>query len=120
MRVAAILGLLAVALGASGAHGLDKVLEQNGQVETWETAVFYHFVHTVMLYLVASQSPFRKGAWWAFFIGILIFSGTLYVLALTNLRWLGAITPLGGLLLMAGWLLLAVARAPRGGEGSKE
>lgn len=110
-RWSAALGLLAVGLGAFGAHGLEKVLTANDRVATWETAVFYHFIHAVMLYIVATRSPFARGAWWSFFIGILIFSGTLYVLCLTNLRWLGAITPLGGVSLMVGWFLLLVHRA---------
>lgn len=108
IRVSAVMGLLAVALGAFGAHGLEKILVQNNRVDTWETAVFYHFIHAVMLYLLAASPSFRKGAWWGFLIGILIFSGTLYALCLTNLRWLGAITPVGGVSFMAGWLLLAV------------
>ncbi len=102
------MGLLAVALGAFGAHGLEKVLKENGRVDTWETAVFYHFIHAVMLYLLAASPPLRKVAWWSFLLGILIFSGTLYVLCLTNIRWLGAITPMGGLSFMLGWLWLAL------------
>lgn len=116
LRISAIAGLLAVALGAFGAHGLEKLLEQNGRVETWHTAVFYHLIHAVMLCLVASQTPPRKGPWWSFLIGILIFSGTLYALAVTNIRWLGAITPIGGVSFIVGWLWLAWP--PRKNQGA--
>ncbi len=108
IRIAAIMGFLAVLLGAFGAHGLEDTLKQHDRVDTWETAVFYHFIHAVMLYILASAQTFHRGAWWCFFIGILIFSGTLYVLCLTNIRWLGAITPVGGLSFMVGWLWLAL------------
>lgn len=108
IRIAAVMGFLAVLLGAFGAHGLEAVLKDNGRGETWDTAVFYHFVHTVMLVLLALKTPFHKGAWWSFLVGILIFSGTLYALSLTNIRWLGAITPIGGLSFMVGWLWLAL------------
>jgi uncharacterized membrane protein YgdD (TMEM256/DUF423 family) len=117
IRISAIAGFLAVALGAFGAHGLEKALQQNNRVDTWETAVFYHFIHAVMLYLLAASPSFRKGAWWSFLIGILIFSGTLYALCLTNIRWLGAITPIGGLSFMAGWILL-VSKPPSGGASA--
>lgn len=112
-RVAAIFGFAAVALGAFGAHGLRAVLDARGMAAIWQTAVFYHLVHAVMLWLVASREPFARAAWWAFAAGVGIFSGTLYVLAVTGARWLGAITPLGGLALLAGWLLLALERRAR-------
>ncbi|MBI3191148.1 MAG: DUF423 domain-containing protein [Pedosphaera parvula] len=109
LRIAAGLGFLAVALGAFGAHGLSKTLAEYGTGATWETAVFFHAIHAVMLFLLASQSPFRSGSWWCFFVGILVFSGSLYLLAGTNARWLGAVTPLGGVSFLAGWLWLAVS-----------
>jgi uncharacterized membrane protein YgdD (TMEM256/DUF423 family) len=112
-RVAAILGLLAVALGAFGAHGLKDVLGARGTAAIWQTAVFYHLVHAVMLWAVATREPFARAAWWGFAAGVTIFSGTLYLLAVTGIRWLGAITPLGGLALLAGWLLLALEKRPR-------
>jgi uncharacterized membrane protein YgdD (TMEM256/DUF423 family) len=107
VRVAAILGFLAVALGAFGAHGLKDLLTQNNTTTIWEKAVFYHFIHTIMLFLLAQRRPVPSGPWFSFFAGILIFSGSLYVLAVANVRWLGAITPFGGLSLLAGWLWLA-------------
>ena len=108
LRLSAIVGCLAVALGAFGAHGLEKTLEANDRVATWETAVFYHFIHAVMLWIVADRAKIHRGAWWCFLVGILIFSGTLYTLALTNIRWLGAITPIGGVSLIIGWAMLAI------------
>lgn len=110
LRITAISGFLAVALGAFGAHGLKDILVQNGRVANWETAVFYHLVHTVVMLFITQRAPFKAGQWWTFFAGILIFSGSLYILALTNMKWLGAITPLGGLSLLAGWGMLAFQR----------
>jgi len=108
-RIAAAAGFLAVALGAFGAHGLNKILAQNGTAAIWETAVFYHFIHAVMLFVLAERKPLATGPWWCFLAGIVIFSGSLYLLAATNVRWLGAITPLGGISFLAGWLWLAFA-----------
>src|SRR5436190_24311272 len=95
-RVAAITGFLAVMLGAFGAHSLQKILADNQTAAIWEMAVFYHFIHAVMLYVLALRSPLAFGPWLAFLFGIVIFSGSLYLLAFTNIRWLGAITPVGG------------------------
>ena len=108
-RIAAATGLFAVALGAFGAHGLKDLLAQNGTAAVWEKAVFYHFIHAVMLFVLAERKEFPAVAWWSFFAGIVVFSGSLYLLAVTNLRWLGGVTPVGGLCLMAGWLALVLA-----------
>jgi uncharacterized membrane protein YgdD (TMEM256/DUF423 family) len=108
LRTAAVLGALAVALGAFGAHGLKELLARNNTAALWEKAVFYHFVHAVMLFVLAARTPFPAGPWFSFLAGVLIFSGSLYVLALTNLRWLGAITPFGGASFMVGWVWLAI------------
>ena len=110
-RIAAATGFLAVALGAFGAHGrLNDLLAHNGTAAIWEKAVFYHFIHAVMLFILAERKVFPAAAWWSFFVGIIIFSGSLYLLAVTDVRWLGAVTPVGGLSLLAGWLLLAWRR----------
>jgi uncharacterized membrane protein YgdD (TMEM256/DUF423 family) len=109
VRIAALLGGLAVVLGAFGAHGLKETLARNDTAAIWEKAVFYHFIHAVMLFVLADRARLRLGPWLSFLIGILIFSGSLYLLALTNLRWLGAITPIGGLSFIAGWLWLLFA-----------
>ncbi len=110
-RVAAIAGFLAVALGAFGAHGLKEILAQNGTAAIWETAVFYHFIHAVMLFVLAERKPPAAGPWWCFLAGMVVFSGSLYLLAVTNAHWLGAVTPLGGISLLAGWLWLAITAA---------
>jgi uncharacterized membrane protein YgdD (TMEM256/DUF423 family) len=102
-RVAAVLGFLAVALGAFGAHGLKALLTNNGTTEIWEKAVLYHFVHAIMLCLIAGRVPLARGPWISFLLGILIFSGSLYLLAVSNVRWLGAITPFGGVAFLIGW-----------------
>ena len=108
-RVAAVLGFLAVALGAFGAHALRSTLEGRGMVDVWNKAVFYQFIHAVALLALALYGTINRGACWLFVAGILVFSGSLYLLALTNLRWLGAITPLGGLCFLAGWGWLVLA-----------
>jgi uncharacterized membrane protein YgdD (TMEM256/DUF423 family) len=114
LRVAACLGFLAVALGACGAHGpLKDLLDRNQTAPIWEKAVFYQFIHTVMMFVLAGRTPLRSGPWYSFLAGIVLFSGSLYVLALTNVRWLGAITPLGGIAFLAGWLWLALVPATR-------
>lgn len=105
-RIAAGLGFLAVALGAFGAHGLKEVLAQHGTAAIWEKAVFYHFIHAVMLFVLAERKVLPALAGGCFLAGILIFSGSLYLLAVTGVRWLGAITPVGGLSFLAGWLAL--------------
>lgn len=107
-RIAALTGMLAVVLGAFGAHGLHAVLLQNGTASIWETAVFYHFIHAVMLFVLAGRSPLPRGPWFSFLAGIVIFSGSLYLLAYTNLKWLGAITPIGGIGFIVGWAWLAL------------
>jgi uncharacterized membrane protein YgdD (TMEM256/DUF423 family) len=110
LRISAIVGFLAVALGAFGAHGLHAVLEKNARLATWETAVLYHLTHAVVLFIIATLRPLRAAAFWLMLTGIAIFSGTLYVLALTNVKWLGAITPIGGVCLLAGWLALGFGK----------
>jgi uncharacterized membrane protein YgdD (TMEM256/DUF423 family) len=109
LRVAALFGMLAVALGAFGAHGLKDLLLRNQTAAIWEKAVFYHFIHAVMLFVLAGRAPFRYGPWLCFLAGIVVFSGSLYLLALTNARWLGAVTPIGGVSFIIGWLWLALA-----------
>jgi uncharacterized membrane protein YgdD (TMEM256/DUF423 family) len=106
IRIAALAGLLAVALGAFGAHGLKDVLVRNGTAAIWEKAVFYHFIHAVMLFVLATRQPLTRVPWFSFLIGIVLFSGSLYALAITNVRWLGAITPFGGVSFIVGWACL--------------
>jgi uncharacterized membrane protein YgdD (TMEM256/DUF423 family) len=108
--------LLAVAAGAFGAHGLQNRLGP-GALAIFETAARYQMYHALGLLAVAwaaNQWPGALPSWagWLFVAGTVLFSGSLYVLALTGIGWLGAITPLGGLAFMAGWLCL-VLRAAR-------
>lgn len=111
-------GLLAVLLGAFGAHGLKKHLatavDGAQRLEWWQTAAHYHLTHALALGLAAFLASRIDGAlpaWagYSFTAGILLFSGSLYVMTLTGVRALGAVTPLGGLLLCAGWALCAWA-----------
>lgn len=88
---------------------MKGVLERHGTEGIWETAVFYHLIHAVLMCALAWTTPGRHGAWICFATGVLVFSGTLYVLAATGIRWLGAITPLGGVALLVGWAWLVVA-----------
>ncbi|OAI43009.1 hypothetical protein AYO41_00365 [Verrucomicrobia bacterium SCGC AG-212-E04] len=111
-QIAAFFGFLAVALGAFGAHGLKPMLTTLGTTESFEIAVRYQFLHALAMLVVARLRPFPAGTWYCFAVGILVFSGSLYVLALTGVKWLGAITPIGGVAFLAGWLLLVI-RAPR-------
>jgi uncharacterized membrane protein YgdD (TMEM256/DUF423 family) len=108
-RVAGALGFLAVALGAFGAHGLRDLLQKHNTTETWQTAVFYHFAHAIVLLVLSAREPERRGPWFCFLAGIVVFSGSLYLLSVTGIQWLGAITPLGGVAFLAGWLWLIIA-----------
>ncbi|MGB8355246.1 MAG: DUF423 domain-containing protein [Chthoniobacteraceae bacterium] len=107
-RISAILGFLAVALGAFGAHALKPVLEKYFTVDVWKTASTYHLVHAVVMLFIATRRPFSFIPWALFGAGIVIFSGSLYLLAVSGIPWLGAITPIGGICFLAGWALLAV------------
>lgn len=106
LRLSAIAGAVAVCLGAFGAHGLEDFLTETGRRETWNTAVLYHLVHSVVLLLLAMGTTWQPKAWGLVFAGIALFAGSLYLLCLTQATWLGAVTPVGGLLLLAGWLSL--------------
>ncbi len=116
VRVSAAVGFLGVALGAFGAHGLKDILARQESTATWQTAVLYHLVHAVVLTFLSMGSPFRRGPWVCFLAGVVLFSGSLYGLSLTGLRWLGPITPLGGVFFLVGWAWLAVQGARSGAE----
>jgi uncharacterized membrane protein YgdD (TMEM256/DUF423 family) len=107
-RIAAALCFLAVALGAFGAHTLKSTLEGRGMLDVWNKAVLYHFIHGIALLALALFGTINRGAWWLLLAGILLFSGSLYLMALTNLRWLGLVTPVGGLCFLAGWAWLII------------
>lgn len=107
-RIAAALCFLAVALGAFGAHALKESLSKYEMAEVWKTAVLYHFLHAIALLAIALHGNTNRIAPFLLIAGIALFSGSLYLLALTNIRWLGAITPLGGLCFLAGWLAFII------------
>ncbi len=114
VRIGAILGGLGVIAGAFGAHGLREYLDERMQA-IFETAVRYQMYHALALLAVGLLAMMgRNGtsttvAGWSFLVGTLIFSGTLYGLSLSEIRWLGAITPIGGVALIVGWFALAIA-----------
>jgi uncharacterized membrane protein YgdD (TMEM256/DUF423 family) len=105
-RVAAACGFFSILLGAFGAHALRSKLDAMGTLSFWQTAVLYHMIHSVVLLQLSSWRPIPKLAFHSIFYGLFIFSGSLYLLALTDIRWLGAITPLGGLGMLLGWFSL--------------
>jgi uncharacterized membrane protein YgdD (TMEM256/DUF423 family) len=109
VRLAAALCFIAVALGAFGAHALRPTLESQRMLDVWNKAVLYHFLHAIALLVLALHGTTNRFAWWLLFTGIFLFSGSLYVMALTNIRGLGIITPLGGLCFLAGWAWLIIS-----------
>jgi uncharacterized membrane protein YgdD (TMEM256/DUF423 family) len=112
ITLASLSGMLAVAFGAFGAHALKGRLDDYA-LGVFQTAVQYHFYHSLALLAVGilalsqPQTALLKTSGWMFFLGILVFSGSLYLLSISGMRWLGAITPLGGLAFLAGWACLA-------------
>lgn len=122
LRAAGALGALAVILGAFGAHFLSKGLTHE-MLEVFQTGVRYHFYHTLALLAVAAnganigKSVWAPAACYAWIGGIAVFSGSLYLLAITGQKWLGAVTPVGGVALIAGWgFLIAAAGRPAARE----
>lgn len=110
-RVAGIVGALGVALGAFGAHGLKDVVDDPSQIERWwNTGARYHLVHAAALLGVAAHPGRPNAAGVSFLIGILLFSGSLYLMTLTGITKLGMITPLGGVAFIVGWILLAFTK----------
>jgi len=110
----AIAAMLGVMIGAFGAHALRPILEANGRSETFETAVKYHFYHAFGLLIIGILSNILQSKWLAYagnsmLVGMIIFSGSLYLLCLTNITVLGAITPIGGVGMIMGWLFVALA-----------
>jgi uncharacterized membrane protein YgdD (TMEM256/DUF423 family) len=108
-QLAAVFGALAVVAGAFGAHGLRTRVEPE-QITAWVTASQYHLIHSVVLLALAmfaaSSGKSIKLPAGLFAAGILLFSGSIYLLVLTKMRWLGPVTPIGGLFLIAGWASL--------------
>jgi uncharacterized membrane protein YgdD (TMEM256/DUF423 family) len=111
IRASGVSGAIAVALGAFGAHALRDRVDARA-MRTWETAASYHLVHALALGIVGAARV-RSVAGHLFAAGTLLFSGSLYALVITGERRLGVITPVGGVLLIGGWVALATATAPR-------
>lgn len=112
--LAAFFGATGVGLGAFGAHGLANVLEANARTDTFHTGTLYHLIHAVALLgaaWVASQYGSQYAVWagYAFAVGIVFFSGSLYVLSIFNIPIMGAIAPIGGIAFILGWIFLGVA-----------
>lgn len=113
--IAALLAALGVGIGAFGAHGLRTHFEANPTLEpTFQTASQYHLIHALGLFIavwVASRWPGRWATWgaWLLLAGVILFSGSLYVLSIFNVRVMGALAPMGGTALILGWLCLGVA-----------
>jgi uncharacterized membrane protein YgdD (TMEM256/DUF423 family) len=110
----AVLGGLGVAIGAFGAHALKTLLETSQRTDTFETAVRYQFYHALALLflgllLFRTDTKFLHYSGQLMLAGTIIFSGSLYILCLTGTRWWGAITPIGGVLMIAGWVLLIIS-----------
>lgn len=114
ITLASLSGMLAVAFGAFGAHALKSRLDEHA-LGVFQTAVQYHFYHSLALLAVGiialsqPQTALLRSSGYLFVVGIVVFSGSLYLLSMSGLRWLGAITPLGGLAFIAGWGCLAAA-----------
>lgn len=108
-----ILMALGVMLGAFGAHSLEETLIANGRVDTFDTAVQYHFIHALALLIIGTISKFLEkdlnAVFYLMISGVTIFSGSLYILSITNITWLGAITPIGGVLFIISWIMLAIS-----------
>ena len=112
LTLGSISGALAVMIGAFGAHGLKEKLTEE-MLPIYKTGVEYHFYHTLALLAVGMiamhvKSPLLTASGWSMAAGIVIFSGSLYALSISGVRVLGAITPIGGLCFMVGWVLLAL------------
>lgn len=111
IKTAGIFALLGVAIGAFGSHSLEAILTQNDRLDTFETATQYQFYHAAGLFIVGllmlkAEHKFFRFAAIAFIAGIIIFSGSLYALSITDISVLGAVTPIGGLGFILGWLFL--------------
>lgn len=119
ITLGAVLAALAVVLGAFGAHGLQARIEPR-MLEVYQTGVQYHMYHAlglILLGILTARNPDNTLLAWAagaLVAGIVLFSGSLYVLSISSVRWLGAITPLGGVAFIAGWCLLAIAAWKQG------
>ena len=113
LLLGSILMFIGVGMGAFGAHSLADFLAEVGREGTFETAVRYQIYHGLGLLIVGflshqSAAPLLNWSGWCLFAGALVFSGSLYILIFSGIRWMGAITPIGGVLFLAGWACLAI------------
>ena len=107
IKLTAIIGAFGIILGAFGSHGLQEVLEKNGNESVWKTAVFYHLIHAVLLVVITHNlRTFSKLTYLFCTIGVFLFCGSLYLLAIFELKWLGPITPIGGVSFILAWLTM--------------
>jgi len=118
LLAAGLVGAAGIAAGAFGAHALRPSLIAQGTYDAWQTAVHYHLLHAVALAAVAGwmrgergPAALRRAAWavWSWLAGVALFSGSLYLIATGGPRWLGPVTPVGGIALILGWLWIAAA-----------
>jgi len=112
-KVAGVVGAMGVVLGAFGAHGLEGRVLDPHLLEVWDTAARYHLVHALALLAVAAHPAKPRVAGALFLAGIGFFCGSLYLMTLSGLTWLGAITPIGGVCFIAGWLVLGFSSTQR-------
>ena len=110
--IGAISGFITVGIGAFGAHGLKEILQNNQTTNIYNKAVLYQMFHSIAILIIGllemytEKSIFLSGLFLT--LGILIFSGSLYILSITNLKWIGAITPIGGFCFLIGWIILVL------------
>ena len=108
LRIAAAVMFLGIALGAMGAHALESKLEETGRLDNWKTAALYQMIHGLAMFAVALRVTNRRTplCFWCWLAGVVLFSGSLYLLSVTGVTKLGAVTPFGGLAFLIGWLAL--------------
>lgn len=112
--VGSIMGFLSVAIGAFGAHGLEGKISDK-LLQVWKTGVQYQMFGTVLIFIIGflmlkiQQATLLQWAGWLSVVGIILFSGSLYVMSATGIKWLGAITPLGGIAFLVAWLFVGIA-----------
>jgi uncharacterized membrane protein YgdD (TMEM256/DUF423 family) len=114
LALAAALGMLAVGLGAFGAHSLEEMLIATKRVDVYKTAVAYHFYHvfallTTGILMMSNTDKKLRYASWCFFIGVILFSGSLYLICMLDIRSIGILTPIGGVFFIVGWLMLLLS-----------
>lgn len=114
LLIGSVLCLLTVIIGAFGAHGLATLLEENGRTATFQTAVEYQTLHAIAILIIGMLSNKYPDGYWnmavnSMLIGVVIFSGSLYFLSITNLTWIARITPVGGLAFIVGWIFVILA-----------